>query len=134
MKDDGQSNNTGKELSASAVKLADLNFIVFSAAGGLTLLLIWLFLALILAHVLPSALWLRAIVSLSFYMLPTIEMLLFRAAKGKLRGCGKQIATIAAVNVLLGWTVIGWVLAFVGASIDARNTWVSGRHPVAYER
>jgi len=45
------------------------------------------------------------------YLIPT--MMAF--ARGR-----KQAAAIAAVNVLLGWTVLGWIAAFVWALVEDR--------------
>jgi heme/copper-type cytochrome/quinol oxidase subunit 2 len=47
------------------------------------------------------------LVGLAFYMLPTF----IAAARGKAHGTGG----VVVVNLLLGWTVAGWVVAFIWA-------------------
>ena len=47
-----------------------------------------------------------AVLALAFYMLPTV------AAKARRH---RNSAAIALTNILLGWTVIGWIIALIWA-------------------
>jgi heme/copper-type cytochrome/quinol oxidase subunit 2 len=56
----------------------------------------------------PSAIaLLLLLVGLALYMLPTF----IAAVRGKAHGTGG----VVVVNLLLGWTVAGWVVAFIWA-------------------
>lgn len=112
---------TGKMLSQRRWGFKDLEFFIVAFASGLLVLLLWFVVTISLGRLLPNVRWVTVVIALCFYLAPTILVLVSKTSSGTVRERWKLLAMIAAINTFVGWTVVGWLLAFVCAMIEARN-------------